>query len=118
MDDLRVLLVATTVVVVAITYAVVRRRERDGGRPLLTTRLAPGIYLFTSATCADCIEARVRLTQEVGEGGFEEIGWESDPGAFDDYGVAVVPATMIVARSGRARLFDGLPSRLGGAGNP
>lgn len=86
--------------------------RRPGAR--ITTEavgVAPGIYLFSSSTCADCVPARERLVDELGSAGFVEIRWESEPGLFAELGIDVVPCTVIVSEVGVATRFPGMPDR-------
>jgi hypothetical protein len=83
------------------------RRPRDVSRG----RLSAGVYLFTSSTCPTCESARRRVVEVFGDGGFEELAWESHPDVFADTGVDVVPALVIVKGSGPGRLYPGASER-------
>jgi hypothetical protein len=73
--------------------------------------LDPGVYLFSSITCADCAPARSRLADDLGPTGFVEIRWEDEPGLFAELGVEAVPCTVIVSDTGVAARFPGMPDR-------
>jgi hypothetical protein len=105
---LRLAIVIGAVVVSLLIVAMLRRRpavsdSRDGGA------LAPGVYLFTSSTCADCVGARERLEDVLGSDGYMEIGWEDDPGLFTHLGIDAVPCTVVVGDDGSASLHPGMP---------
>ena len=94
----------------AVALVVVLMRRYPAGRPLRSMGgLAPGIYLFTSSTCADCLPARERLREKLGPGGFKEIVWEQDPDSFDRAGIVVVPCTVVVGMDGLAKSYPGVP---------
>ena len=71
--------------------------------------LGPGVYLFSSSTCADCVPARARLVEDLGPAGFVELSWESEPGLFAELGIDAVPCTVIVSEAGEATRFPGMP---------
>ena len=105
---LRLAIVIGAVVVSLLIGAMLRRRpsvsdSRDGAA------LAPGVYLFTSSTCADCVGARERLEDMLGSGGYMEIGWEDDPGLFTHLAIDAVPCTVVVGDDGSASLHPGMP---------
>jgi hypothetical protein len=108
---IRVLVVIGALVIVALVVLVLRRPGRRG-QPIEGPGLAPGIYLFTSGTCADCGPARERLKEKLGPGGFREIGWEAEPDVFARVGIDVVPCTLVVGEDGSANSFPGLPDRV------
>ena len=108
----RIALVAAALFVAAIVVAVRRRTASTAPRRLPATRLPPGVYLFSSADCADCRAARAKLHDRLGEEGFSEIAWESSPEVFTGLGVDVVPSTMVVAADGSGRLWRGQPERI------
>lgn len=112
MSDLALRLVIVAVaVVIALAVIGSMRRRRMTPSTAAGTPLAPGVYLFASSTCADCLPARTRLTDELGEPGFSEIEWEKEPDLFTALGVDVVPCTVLVADDGTARRYPGLPDR-------
>lgn len=120
MDELwtRIAIIAAALAVAALVVAVRRTAALKEPRELAATGLPPGVYLFTSADCADCAMARVKLEEMVGEGGFQEIAWEQRPDVFTALDVDAVPATMIVEADGTARLWLGVlgqpnPDRFG-----
>lgn len=108
----RVSLIAAALLVAAVVVAVRRRAALRAPRRLPATRLPPGVYLFSSAECADCQAARAKLHEQLGEAGFSEIAWEASPEVFTGLGVDVVPSTMVVAADGSARLWGGQPDRI------
>lgn len=107
---LRLVIVASAVVLAVVVIAAMRRRPSKPGT-LAGNPLSPGIYLFASSTCADCLPARIRLGDELGESGFVEVEWEKNPELFTALGIDVVPCTVIVADDGAARRYPGLPDR-------
>jgi len=105
---LRLTIVIGAVGVSLLIVAMLRRRpavsgSRDSGV------LAPGVYFFTSSTCADCVGARERLEDMLGSDGYIEIGWEGDPGLFTHLGIDAVPCTVVVGDDGSASLHPGMP---------
>jgi hypothetical protein len=101
-------IVAGALLVIALIVALMRRnpaRRVVGSSGDLT----PGIYLFTSGTCADCVSARERLVEMLGPSGFREIEWEHDPDSFARAGIDVVPSTLVVGVDGSATSFPGVP---------
>jgi hypothetical protein len=105
---LRIAIVAGAILVIALVVALARRNpvrktvESSGD-------LTPGIYLFTSGTCADCLPARERLVDKLGPEGFRVIEWEQDPDTFAVAGIEVVPSTLVVGVDGSATSFPGVP---------
>jgi hypothetical protein len=89
--------------------AFLARRQRPGAVESDNGLLGPGVYLFTSSTCADCVAARQDLVDNLGGGAFTEIEWERDPEAFTRAGIDVVPTTVVVAEDGTATRFPGKP---------
>lgn len=112
MDEVwtRIAIIATALLVAALLVAVRRRLALRSPRKLAATGLEPGMYLFTSADCADCSKARHELAGMVGAHGFHEIAWDERPETFTRLGVDAVPATMIVEADGGARLWVGRPN--------
>lgn len=101
-------IVVGAVLVIALAVALIRRNpvrrtvESSGD-------LTPGVYLFTSGTCADCLPARERLAEMLGTDGFREIEWEQDPDSFAHAGIEVVPSMLVVGADGSATSFPGVP---------
>jgi hypothetical protein len=114
---LRLAIVIGAVAVSLLIVAMLRRRpavsaNREG------VPLHPGVYLFTSSTCADCVGARERLEDMLGSSGYIEIGWEDDPGLFTHLGIDAVPCTIVVGDDGAASLYPGMPDGALGGLNP
>ena len=107
---LRLAIVAAGTVVV-LGVALVLRRPAAHPVTTKTKALAPGVYLFSSSTCVDCVAARARLVDALGPTGFVEIDWEDDPGTFAEFGIDAVPCTVIVSEEGMATRFPGMPDR-------
>ena len=107
---LRLGIVGAAVVLALVVIAAKRRRPASPG-DVAGNPLSPGVYFFASSTCADCLPARIRLADELGESGFVEVEWEKDPDLFTALGVDVVPCTVVVADDGAARRYPGLPDR-------
>lgn len=106
---LRLAIVVGVVLLSAIIVVVMRRRpvisamDRGG--------LGPGVYLFTSSSCSDCVGARARLGEVLGSSAFIEISWEDDPGLFTQLGIDAVPCTVVVGDDGSALVHPGMPDR-------
>lgn len=113
-SDLTLRLVVVGVVVTSVVAIVLflRLRDRAPSRSLGTVPLGPGIYLFTSASCADCHAAREILEGAFGSQRFVEYAWESDPGIFDALSIDKVPCTVTVDEAGRGTLWIGRPDRM------
>ncbi len=96
MDDIavRLLIVLGSGVLVAVFAFVFKRRRSRPTRVIAQTGLTAGTYLFTSATCRECLEARSSLA------GFIEISWEESPEIFNRLEVTAVPSTLTVDPSG------------------
>lgn len=71
--------------------------------------LDPGIYLFTSASCADCQTARESHIKRFGREGFIEYTWEAEPGIFGTLSIDKVPCSVVVDDARRATLWIGQP---------
>lgn len=107
---LRLAIVAGLVLISAVGIVALRSRHLDKAA-VDAGNLAPGVYLFTSSTCADCAGARVRLEDILGVSGFVEIEWEKEPGLFAGLGIDVVPCTVVVGSDGSASVSPGMPDR-------
>lgn len=113
MDELwaRAALVAAALAVAGLVVVLRRRRGPRPVRDLGTVELGEGVYLFSSASCPTCIQARSTLDTRLGDGGYTELSWEQEAPIFADLGVDAVPAVVIVDVRGRARLYPGQPER-------
>jgi hypothetical protein len=113
MDEVwaRAALVAGALAVAGVVVLVQRLRARPSVRTVGETSLAPGTYLFTSATCAGCAQARQTLRTELGEDRFHEFAWEEGSAPFDELGIDAVPAVLVVDPGGRGTVFPGQPDR-------
>lgn len=109
---LRLVVVGGVLALVVVAVLLARHRDRAPSRPLGRVSFDPGIYLFTSATCADCHTARERLQTRVGQQGFTEYSWEAEPGIFDTLSIDKVPCSMVVDDTRRATLWIGQPDRM------
>lgn len=105
----RLALILGAVAVTAVITLALRWRRAPGESD---TGLAPGIYLFSSATCADCLVARNRLVDELGETGFVEFAWEAEPALFAEMMIDVVPTTLIVHPGATVERVAGDPAEL------
>ena len=114
MNDLtlRLLVVGGVLALVVVVVLFARQRDRAPSRPLGRVSFDPGIYLFTSATCADCHTARERLQTRFGHQGFTEYSWEAEPGIFETLSIDKVPCSMVVDDTRRATLWLGQPDRM------
>ncbi len=114
MSELEVRLVAVIGAVaigIAVSFMLRRRPARQMPVELKQTRLGPGVYLFTSASCPDCRAVRDALFERFGPTGFSELSWESDPQIFEELGVDAVPATLIVTSTDGSTLYLGAPGK-------
>ena len=107
---IRVGLVAGALAIAAVAAMVWRARSRRS-RDVPAGALSTGVYLLTSSSCPTCVPARQRVVDALGEDGFVELSWEEDPEAFQDSGVDIVPALLVVGGEGRARLYPGATAR-------
>lgn len=106
---LRAALVAGALVIAGLIALISRRRANARVHTVLGTNLDPGIYFFSSATCATCEQARAILDSQLGPKGYEELAWENHPEVFTEHRVEKVPAVMIVDDAGRGRIRFGVP---------
>lgn len=104
-------LVAGALVVAGAATLILRHRATEPLRLLSTTGLAAGTYLFSSDACSTCRSARDKLVARVGEAGFSEFVWESEPRLFAELGIDAVPAVLLVAENGSGTLYRGQPDR-------
>ena len=111
MDDLTVrLLVVLGAAVAVAVFAVVLQRVRSRPRRVIaSTGLTPGAYLFTSVDCGECSRARTRLAELLGDSGYTEVAWESEPEVFQRLEVPAVPSTLLVAADGSGVWHAGVP---------
>lgn len=109
---LRLLVLGGVVTLVVVTVLFSRRRDRAPERPLGRVHLDPGVYLFTSAACADCHTARELLLKRFGRLGFIEYTWEAEPGVFETLSIDKVPCSVVVDDARRATLWIGQPDRM------
>ncbi len=103
--------IGALVVGIAVSFILRRRPARRAPSELNQNRLGPGIYLFTSASCPDCVTVRDALVEQYGPTGFSELSWESHPEIFRELGVDAVPATLIVDATEGSTLYPGAPRR-------
>lgn len=113
MDEfwVRLSLVGGALLVAFVLTLVLRARAAKTPLKIAATGLKEGIYLFSSSTCADCATAREYLGDKLGNDGFGERSWETEPGLFSRLGVEAVPATVIVDREGAGQLWPGHPEK-------
>lgn len=107
---IRALMVAIGVLA-ALAVVYLLRRRTGGALATGSGGLGPGLYLFTSETCVDCMTARARLLEDLGRDGFVEIRWEDRPELFAAMGIDVVPCTVVVSAEGDAVRYPGPPDR-------
>lgn len=109
----RVALVLVVAVIVFVTVVGMRHHERRSGRRRVgETGLEPGVYLFTSAACAECGPAREALDARLGPERYVEVAWERDRALFERLEIDQVPCGLVVDDFGTASLFPGLPERM------
>lgn len=106
---IRLGLITAALIGVLLTAGVIRSRARDSETQLSATGLEAGVFLFTSANCADCEPARTKLANRLGADGFTELRWEEQPGLFEKLKISVVPATLVVDDGGSGTLYPGQP---------
>lgn len=101
-------------VLVVVAVALWSRRTGDRARvkatPVTRPDLAPGVHLFSSGTCAPCLEAR-KVVDSVTAGVFNEVRFEDDPVRFGAFAIARVPAVIVVGTDGEGLLWEGVPAR-------
>ncbi len=106
----RLLVVVAVLGIAASVGFLISLRGRRRPVPALTTGLEAGVYLFTSAGCADCRPAKQALVDVLGRDGFAEVRWEESPDLFTEVGIDVVPATLVVEEGGAGTVFRGHPT--------
>ena len=112
MDDVWLrLAIVVGVVATSLLIVIVMRRTPAASEGVDSGGLYPGVYLFTSSTCADCVGARALLEDTVGSGGYVEIEWEKEPGLFAQLGIDAVPCTVVVGDDGSASVQPGMPDQ-------
>lgn len=102
----RALVVLAVLFVSGLVTLAIRNRGSESRR-FRQDILDPGVYLFTSRTCSTCDPVREHLLALVGQSGFEEVPWESDPKTFEMLKVDKVPSLLSVATRGRSVLCWG-----------
>lgn len=107
----RVALVAGALAIAGVIALIRHRHARTGVHTVDAKSLDAGVYFFSSATCATCVQARAKLDSALGGTGYREFAWENEPDAFTRYGVEQVPALMVVDEGGRGRVYLGQPDR-------
>ena len=107
---LRLAIVAGAVLV-SFGLVVLLRRKQRGPASVGASGLNPGMYLFSSSSCADCVAARGRLEVALGASGFAEIMWEEEPELFAELGIDAVPCTVVVSADGSAARYPGAPEK-------
>ena len=119
MSDLTIRLFAVVgVAALALVLSLVLRRRRERSPYRVGAHgLAQGVYLFTSATCPDCVEVRTLLNQALRDR-YVEVRWEEQPEMFEQVGVGQVPTTVVVGEDGRAEAWPGDPTPALGAVGP
>jgi hypothetical protein len=107
---IRVVVIVVILGVILAAAAIAGRSRR--ARPVGTTRddLPPGVHLFTSATCATCLEARKVVASVYGDA-FTETRHEVDPQSFGHHAIVRVPTLIVVLADSSALVFEGLPRR-------
>lgn len=113
MDELwlRLGLIGGALIVATAATLALRTRSSRRQRSITDTGLQAGVYFFSSSACPDCSRTRRDLTDSLGEGGFTEFRWETDPGVFHQLEIDAVPATLVVTSDGSATLWPGRPDR-------
>lgn len=107
---LRALLLAAVMLVVATIAWFGNRRRMARPRQAIRLDLAPGVHLFSSSTCSECVNTRSVLMEVLGKE-FAEVRFEDDPIGFGRFGVAKVPTVIVVGEAGRATIFEGVPRK-------
>ncbi len=85
-----------------LVLAIARFRPPPKAKPLTIegNLTGPGVFLFTSETCDSCADARAFYTKVLGDGGFVEITWESDPALLTRLGVWEIPVGTVLGSTG------------------
>lgn len=114
MSDLqiRVTVVAGAILLTILVTSLLRARSTRPVRRVPRVGLDPGVYFFSSSSCAECESARALLIKRLGPEAFVEFRWEDDPAPFERFDVSGVPATLRVESAGSGRLWQGSPSRM------
>ena len=107
---LRLAIVAGAVLL-SVGLIVLLRRRQGEPTPVGAGGLSPGLYLFSSSSCLDCVTARGRLEETLGPSGFAEIHWEDEPELFAELGIDLVPCTVVVSADGTAARYPGAPEK-------
>lgn len=110
--SLRLVVVGGLIAVVFLVVLYLRRRDLAESIRMGNVGFDPGIYLFTSATCATCEKARQQLERRLGQAGFVEYTWEQHSETFATLGIDRVPCTLVVDEGGRGVLWRGQPDRM------
>ena len=109
---LRLVVVGGVIAVVFLVVLYLRLRDRAESIRVGSVDLDPGVYLFTSATCATCEKARKHLEGRLGESNLVEFEWEEHPETFSALSIDRVPCTLVVDEGGRGVLWRGQPDRM------
>lgn len=111
MDEVwvRTVLVAGALVIVLASTWWRRRAGKHHVVEVETVSLEPGVYLFSSAACPTCKDARKKLKGMVGESGYVEFFWEEEPRVFQELDIGAVPAVLVVTEDGSGRIYPGQP---------
>jgi len=107
---IRLIVIVVVVGVVLIAAAVAGRAQKARAQRSKREDLPPGVHLFTSATCATCIDARNAVASVYGDS-FSETRHEEDPQSFVRHGIARVPTTIVVLADRNALVFEGVPRK-------
>jgi hypothetical protein len=110
--SLRLVVVGGAIVLVLLVVFFLRLRDRAESIRVGRVDFDPGVYLFTSATCATCDEARIQLKGRLGELNLVEYVWEQHPETFAALSIDRVPCTLVVDGEGRGVLWRGQPDRM------
>jgi hypothetical protein len=112
MSDLawRIIILGALALVVAV--AVWRSTPRAKAKLSEVSRpdLGPGVYFFSSDTCAPCHDTRRVLHSAYGDAVIE-IRFDDDPSGFAQYGVSSVPTVFVLGSDGSGTRLEGVPSR-------
>jgi hypothetical protein len=113
----RLLIVFGVMLVATLVTWVVRLSARPGAGAV-NVDLEPGVYLFSTLTCADCRPVHELLVKTLGVAGFSQIEWEDNRALFESLAIAVVPTTIVIGDDGKTQRVEGDPSSLLGRLSP
>lgn len=102
---LRILVVLVAILLVVLAVRLIGRWQRPSHPSIDLGDFGPrpGVVLFTSTDCVNCVQAR----DVVGSLGIQarEVTWELEPAIFERLGVEAVPLTVVIDEAGNVELL-------------